>query len=81
LDYYAKNGFLTRQLNMGIPFYGQSYTLTSGSNTGLNAPTSSAGQPGSFSLQQGMMTYFEICQQGKCLCNIKIDPRPPHEAC
>ena len=50
---------------MGIPFYGQTYTLQSKSNANLNAPTQGPGRSGQFSLQPGFLTYFEICGNGK----------------
>ena len=49
---------------MGIPFYGQTYTLKSGYNNQLKAPTTGPGKAGQSSLQPGFLTYFEICQNG-----------------
>ena len=59
MDYYTKNGFDKSQLNLGIPFYGQSYTLES-KNNGMGASVSGSGVPGKYSEQPGMLTFFEI---------------------
>ena len=64
MDYYTKNGFDKSQLNLGIPFYGQSYTLES-KNNGMGALVSGSGVPGKYSEQPGMLTFFEICQNGE----------------
>ena len=72
MDYYTKNGFAKSQLNLGIPFYGQSYTLESAGNANVGAPATGPGAPGKFSNQQGMLTFFEICQKGKEFTYFKI---------
>ena len=64
MEYYAKKGISRQKLNMGIPLYGQSYTLKSKSNSKVNAPTKGPGRAGSYSLQPGFLTYFEICKNG-----------------
>ena len=46
---------------MGMPLYGQSFTLSSASNNGLNAPTIGGGSAGPFTGQSGLLAYFEIC--------------------
>ena len=64
MEYYAKKGISREKLNMGIPLYGQSYTLKSKSNSKVNAPTKGPGRAGPYSLQPGFLTYFEICKNG-----------------
>ncbi len=64
LNYYVSKGFAKSQLNLGIPFYGQSYTLASKTAHGLEATSSGPGAPGRYSGQHGMLTYYEICQAG-----------------
>ena len=64
MNYYSNKGFAKSQLNIGVPFYGQSFTLSS-SSKGVGAPASSPGNPGDSSMQPGMLTYFEICHKIK----------------
>ena len=65
MEYYAKKGIPKRKLNMGIPFYGQSYTLRSKNRNTVGVPTTGPGKAGEFSLQSGFLTYNEICRKGK----------------
>jgi hypothetical protein len=50
------------KLLVGIPFYGQSYTLAS-TNTMVGAPTSGPGNPGEYTQQPGMLAYYEVCDR------------------
>ena len=51
------------KLHIGIPLYGQSFTLKSTSSNQLGAPTRGGGEPGEFTLQRGMLAYHEICSK------------------
>ncbi|RXG60008.1 putative chitinase 3 [Armadillidium vulgare] len=46
---------------LGIPFYGQSFTLADASNNGLNAQTYGGGEAGTYTRQMGFLAYYEIC--------------------
>ena len=46
---------------MGMPMYGQSFTLTSTANNGLNAKSSGGGTAGEFTRAKGFLAYYEIC--------------------
>lgn len=50
---------------MGMPLYGQSFTLASTANNGLNAVSSAPGQAGPFTRQAGFLAYYEICHRIK----------------
>ena len=50
---------------MGIPLYGRSFTLSSSSQNGLNAPASGAGAQGLFTREPGFLAYYEICHYVK----------------
>ncbi|XP_055372239.1 probable chitinase 10 [Condylostylus longicornis] len=61
----VKSGAAPEKLIMGIPFYGQSYTLRSERSTlvGEGAAAEGPGEPGEFTKQPGMLAYYEICQR------------------
>ncbi|XP_069365183.1 probable chitinase 10 isoform X2 [Maniola hyperantus] len=54
-----------RQLVMGLPAYGRSYTLRSDLNTGVGAPIVGPGKPGAFTRIPGFLAYYEICKEAK----------------
>lgn len=63
MNYWAKLGADRKKLIMGMPMYGQSFTLVNPSNNGLNAPTSGGGQAGEYTRASGFLAYYEICQK------------------
>lgn len=63
LEYVASQGVAKSILHIGIPLYGQTFTLAS-NNKALGATTSGPGNPGPFTNQKGMLAYYEICKQG-----------------
>ena len=67
IDHWMEAGAPRDKLIMGMPLYGQSFTLSSSSNHGLNAPAPSPGSQGPFTRQAGFLAYYEICY------NIKTD--------
>ena len=60
-----QKGASAKKLIMGMPLYGQSFTLSSASVNGLNAPALAAGQAGAFTRQAGFLAYYEICDKIK----------------
>lgn len=62
MEYLVKLGAQKEKLIVGIPFYGQSFTLSSGrANQGFNSIAIGPGVAGEFTLQPGMLAYNEIC--------------------
>ena len=52
---------------MGMPLYGQAFTLDDANEHGLNAPARQKGKAGQFTKAAGFLAYYEICkniQQG-----------------
>lgn len=49
---------------MGVPFYGQTYTLRDERDNTYGAPAEGPGIPGEFTKQPGMLAYYEICDNG-----------------
>ena len=60
VNYYLSQGFPASKINLGIPTYGRSWTLSS-SNAGYNAPASGLGAAGSIQQATGQLMYTEIC--------------------
>lgn len=59
MEYYAEKGADKSKLVMGIPTYGQSFTLHDQSNTGLNSPASK-GSAGKYTRAAGFLAYNEV---------------------
>lgn len=63
LNYWIELGADPKKLIMGFPLYGQSFTLASTANQGLNAPSAGPGEAGQFTRQAGFLAYYEICNK------------------
>lgn len=50
---------------MGVPFYGQTFTLSSANRNNLDAASNAPGEPGEYTKQPGMLSYYEICNRIK----------------
>ena len=46
---------------MGMPMYGQSFTLASAAKNGLNSKSYGGGTAGSFTRARGFLSFYEIC--------------------
>ena len=49
------------KLVLGMPLYGQAFTLDNNEENGLNAPARQKGQAGEFTRAAGFLAYYEIC--------------------
>lgn len=45
---------------MGMPLYGQSFTLADPKNHGLNAKAPAGGQAGEYTRASGFLAYYEV---------------------
>ncbi|KAJ8966356.1 hypothetical protein NQ317_006815 [Molorchus minor] len=59
---WIERGADPQKLVLGLGIYGRSFTLSDSSNTALGAPSSGAGNSGSYTLEAGMLGYLEICE-------------------
>ena len=69
MKYWLSQGVAARKLLLGIPFYGQSFTLDNAAITrdqaAVGVRARGAGYPGQFTKQSGMLAYYEICSLGR----------------
>ena len=75
MKYYEEKGAQKSKLVVGIPFYGQSFTLA-GATTHYGAETAGPGQAGKWTNQQGMLAYYEICQQSMNFTGCRFHTSP-----
>lgn len=65
MEYLVAHGAPRDKLLLGVPFYGQSFTLpTREGSRDQGSPSSGPGDAGEFSKQPGMLAYYEICNRG-----------------
>ena len=65
MKYWMENGAPANKLVMGMPLYGQAFTLNDQSKAGLNAQANQKGQAGQFTRAAGFLAYYEICHNLK----------------
>jgi len=62
LNYWMEQGADPKKLIMGLPLYGQSFTLADPAAHGLNASATGPGLAGEFTRQGGFLSYYEVSQ-------------------
>jgi len=65
MNYWIESGAPANKLVMGMPLYGQSFTLTNKKENGLNAPSRGGGAAGPATRAKGFLAYHEICRNIK----------------
>jgi len=69
MNYWAEQGADKKKLVMGVPMYGQAFTLASPAENGLNAPAPQRGLQGEFTRAAGFGAYYEVSEDFFiCLC-------------
>ncbi|KAL1492113.1 hypothetical protein ABEB36_012603 [Hypothenemus hampei] len=61
INYWIEQGADRKKIVMGMPMYGQSFTLANNEERGLNAPTYGGGEAGEDTRARGFLSYYEIC--------------------
>ena len=59
MNYWVEKGADKKKLIMGMPMYGQAFTMNSPSPSGLAAPAGK-GIAGEFTRQEGFTAYYEV---------------------
>lgn len=76
INYWLQSGADRKKLVMGMPMYGQSFSLAQASSHDLNAPTYGGGEAGEATRARGFLAYYEICTYiRKRGWNVVRDPR------
>lgn len=60
INYWLSKGADKKKIIMGMPMYGQSFTLTQASNHDLNSPSTGGGTAGEFTRAAGFLAYYEV---------------------
>ncbi len=64
MNYWKEKGADPRKLVMGIPMYGQAFTLANPNENGLNAKAPQRGLQGEFTRAAGFLAYYEVTLLG-----------------
>lgn len=63
IHYWIEKGAPPQKLIMGLPMYGQSFSLADPNKRGLNDQTYGPGEAGKYSRAGGFLAYYEICDK------------------
>ncbi|XP_065077176.1 acidic mammalian chitinase-like [Ochlerotatus camptorhynchus] len=63
VNYWLQHGAPPAKLNLGVAFYGRSFTLRSAGEHDVGAPTNGPGQGGPYTYESGFLGYNEICEK------------------
>jgi chitinase len=60
INYWIEKGADPRKLVLGMPMYGQSFSLADKNNIGLNSPSYGGGEAGEDTRARGFLSYYEV---------------------
>ncbi|XP_061712227.1 probable chitinase 10 isoform X1 [Cydia pomonella] len=63
VNYWIQKGAARQKLVLGVPMYGQSFSLLDNSANGLSAPADAGGDPGDETRARGFLAFYEICER------------------
>jgi chitinase len=63
MNYWISQGAEPRKLVMGMPMYGQSFSLAERNNNGLNSATYGGGEAGEETRARGFLAYYEVSRR------------------
>lgn len=63
LNYWIEKGAAPSKLVMGMPLYGQSFSLADAGHRELNAKTYGPGEAGEFTRAGGFLAFYEVKDQ------------------
>ena len=58
---------------MGLPMYGQSFTLSQSKNHGLNQKSYGGGEAGPYTRARGFLAYYEVNSYSTVLLSERFD--------
>lgn len=60
MNYWIDKGAEPKKLIMGMPLYGQSFSLADSGDRGLNAKSYGPGEAGEFTRAGGFLAFYEV---------------------
>ena len=65
VKYWLEKGLDRKKLILGMPMYGQSFTLSDASDNGLQSKTYGGGEAGKATRARGFLAYYEVPQKNE----------------
>lgn len=62
INYWLQGGADPKKIILGMPMYGQSFSLAENTRHDLNSPTYGGGEAGEATRARGFLAYYEICE-------------------
>ncbi|CAK1552087.1 unnamed protein product [Leptosia nina] len=63
VNYWMSKGAPRSKLIMGMPLYGQSFSLVENAGNSLGAPSNAGGEAGDETRARGFLAFYEICER------------------